>query len=179
VATQLEDVLQDSYLWKWVIIGMDNALQNFMVTALRDTAGYNILDCNSRKAISSRMKNFKPNTPHVEKLDNYFGLYKGIQSTQMNKYAQSKFFIPSCVQDSSIICLHELRNEFIHFVPKAWSLEVTELPDMIIACMEVIDFLVHESGNLIFHGEELEQRYEIVCGNINRYVGEIRQHYNT
>jgi hypothetical protein len=64
-------------------------------------------------------------------------------------------------------------------VPKAWSLEVTELPDMIIACMEVIDFLVHESGNLIFHREELEQRYEIVCGNIKRYVGEIRQHYNT
>jgi hypothetical protein len=39
VDAQLEDVLQDSYLWKWVIIGMDNTLQNFMVSELRDTAG--------------------------------------------------------------------------------------------------------------------------------------------
>jgi len=74
----------------------------------------------------------------------------------MGMYVNSRSFKPSGTQDRSIKKLNSLRNEFIHFVPKGWSLEVSGLPQIVDDCLDVIFFLGFECGNVIWHEMALE-----------------------
>jgi len=38
--------------------------------------------------------------------------------------------------------LNNLRNEFIHFVPKGWSVELAGLPQICANCINVDEFLI-------------------------------------
>jgi hypothetical protein len=177
ICERLDLVLEDTYQWKWIIIGTDNALQNFMVAALRDSVGYNILDAKIRKKWWNAF--LKEKMRPEEKLDGFLNLYSGIQSSQMNNYFGSKPFIPNQVQDSSIKKLHELRNKFIHFIPKGWSLEVSGLPDIITRCIEIIDYLVNESGNILFYEEMHDNRYHLVVKKIKGKINNMMELYKT
>jgi hypothetical protein len=50
--------------------------------------------------------------------------------------------------------LNSLRNDFIHFSPKGWSLEMSGLPKMIDACVVVFRGVL--SGGWLYHLEEEE-----------------------
>jgi len=43
VSEQSDMVSEDVFKWKWILIGLHNALQNFMVCALRGTENTNVL----------------------------------------------------------------------------------------------------------------------------------------
>ena len=42
---------------------------------------------------------------------------------------------------SSIKKINKYRNEFVHFMPKGWTLEISGLPDMCKDCLDVINEL--------------------------------------
>ena len=50
--------------------------------------------------------------------------------------------------------LNEFRNNFIHFIPCRWSLELAMLPGIFKQVLSVIEFLILESGNIRFYGNE-------------------------
>ena len=76
----------------------------------------------------------------------------------MKFYVHSKAFIPMGTQGESIKTLNRLRNEFIHFVPKGWSLDVSGLPHLFLDCFNIIEFLGWECNNIIWHDENAEGR---------------------
>lgn len=147
-AGHFSSVQDDSYQWKWVVLGLHSTLQSIMVAVLRDSAGINIL----RSKIRARLlKALQENaTRPAEHLDDFLNLYEGTQSEAMQKYAESKPLAPTQGQDASIRMLHKLRNEFVHFVPKHWSIEVSGLPEAVMECVTVIRFLAFESGNILW-----------------------------
>ena len=77
-------------------------------------------------------------------------------------YDISRPFKPSGTQERSIGQLNRLRNEFIHFVPKGWSLEVSGLPQIVGDCLNAISFLVFECGNVIWHETALETQTRVL-----------------
>ena len=89
--------------------------------------------------------------PKQERLDSFLNLYKKIKSDRMLMYGHSKKFSPQRTQGRNIKRLNQLRNEFIHFIPKGWSIEVSGLPQVCIDCLSIIEFLGWESGNIIWH----------------------------
>jgi len=85
-------------------------------------------------------------------LDNYSNLYKKIKNPiKIGFYIHSKPFKPSGTQGSSIKKLNSLRNDFVHFLPKIWILEVTGLPQIFLDCLNIIHFLRWECGNIIWY----------------------------
>jgi len=52
------------------------------------------------------------------------------------------------------------RNDFIHFSRKGWSIELIELPSVVLRCVEVAKFLAFDSFNTIWHDGELRSRAE-------------------
>ena len=95
----------------------------------------------------------------IEKLDNFLDLYKKIKKpSKMEFYIHSKPFKPSGAQGSSIKKLNSLRNDFVHFVPKSWSLEVTGLPQIFLDCLNIIDFLGWKWRNILWHVCSVEKR---------------------
>lgn len=144
--------------WKWVIIVTHDAVQCFMVIALRQSDGRGpIPDDLMAKIIPAEAKG---EVPPREKLDDFMELYKKIKTpSRMEKYGQSKHFTSTTEQDRAMKMLHHLRNEFLHFTPKGWSLEVSGGPHLCLECLKIIDFLVHNSGTIWFASDVKSKRY--------------------
>ncbi len=148
--------LEDKYQWKWVILSMHSTLQGFMVIGLRDSAGLNILKDGIAKKWLRAYRNGDPYP--VEKLDSFLNLYEKIKSDRMLRFGHSRIYESTEGNDRSVKMLNTLRNDFIHFVPKGWLLEVTGLPKICLDCIEIIEFLGWESNNVLWYKEELEIR---------------------
>ncbi len=162
VAEAGTSISSDSYRWKWVIISAHNALQGFMVLALRNGNGLLALKDNIAaqwlKAYREWLKaNREGGKFPVEKLDTFLNLYKKIKSDRMLCYVHSKIFEASDDHDRSVKKLNQIRNKFIHFVPKSWLLELTGLPQICLHCLEIIQFLGWESGNILFRDNQQER----------------------
>ena len=137
---------EDKYYWKWMLVALHNSLQGFMACALTGGDGLAILkDRVAQKWLTVQQDGLP--LPH-EQLDTFLNLYKKIKSAQMLFNSGSKQFIPRGRQDWSVRKLNRLRNHFIHFTPKSWVLEVSDLPKISRDCIQVIRFLVYKSGNV-------------------------------
>ncbi len=144
--------------WRWVVLALHNSLQGFMVLALRGTDGLRPLrDDIAKKWLAAHRK--KGEYP-VEKLDSFLNLYKKIKSKKMLFYGHSKRFVPNGHQTQHVKELNSLRNEFIHFLPKSWALELSGLPEICLDCMGVIEFLAFDCGNVHFYEDERRRRTE-------------------
>lgn len=151
----------DRYYWKWMLVALHNSLQGFMACALKGEDGLAPMkDRVAQKWLEAKKKG-QP-LPR-EELDTFLNLYKKIKSERMLMNATSIQFIPSGKQDYSVRKLNRLRNNFIHFTPKSWSFDVTDLPKTSRDCLQIIKFLVEKSGNITIN----EQRYREITDEIN------------
>jgi hypothetical protein len=160
----LRKVPDDPRYWIWVIISLHNSLQGFMVTALRSGLDLHLMSDQTRKKDRNAWENYerclqKGNNQGLDELPLTFEelalapfmkLYEKIkrQDLMEERYTDSRRFVPTAEQDASVGLLHKLRNKYIHFFPHTNFLEVSGLPTMIRDCLEIIRFLVFESGNI-------------------------------
>jgi hypothetical protein len=84
----------------------------------------------------------------------------------MQKYGCSKHFTATTDQDRAVKKLNDLRNEFLHFTPKGWSLDVSGGPALCLQCLEIIDFLVNESGTIWFGSVDDRARYDSAMAKV-------------
>lgn len=109
--------------------------------------------------------------PRESNLLSFLKLYELTKSDQMLKYTSSKPFTPNKSQNESIKRLNGLRNEFIHFTPKHWLLELDGLPVIINDCLRMAEFVIWESGNLLYAGlVELEGRLRTAIETADRIL---------
>ena len=169
-------VKDDIYFWKWAILALHSALQGFMVIGLKDSAGLNILkdDIAEEWLQAYREGGQFP----IEKLDTFLNLYKKIKSNRMLMYFHSKKFVPEGTQGQSIKKLNILRNDFMHFIPKGWSLEVSGLPIICMDCIQIIRFLGWSSGNFIWRDENQKNKCNDLLNRIQDNLNFVYQEYN-
>ena len=149
---------EDLHLWRWIIIAMHNAAQGTMVLSLRHGNGLLAL---TDECYSAWMQAYeKHETPPPEKLDSYLNLYKKVKHSQWGQVGGNKRFVPNGSEGKDIKHLNALRNEFIHFTPKGWSLEVDGLPRICLSTTSMISFLALETQNVFWHEEELRNLME-------------------
>jgi hypothetical protein len=148
-----------AYHWKWIIIVLHNAIQCFMVIALRQSDGRGpIQDKCMAKIIQALDRN---EMPPREKLDDFMTLHKKIKTPErMRKYGRSKHLNATADEDLAMEKLNDLRNEFLHFTPRGWSLEVTGAPTLCLRCLRIVDFLVSESGTILWYEKNQRSRYD-------------------
>lgn len=145
----------DLHLWRWVIISLHNAAQGAMVLSLRHGNGLLAL---TEKSYSAWMAAYeKGETPPPEKLDNYLNLYEKVKHEECGQIGGNSRFTPVGSEGGDIRRLNSLRNEFIHFTPKGWSLEVYGLPRIALAAARLISFLVLETNNVFWHSAEARE----------------------
>lgn len=156
VAEWSERVEKDIGYWRWVILALHNTVQGSMVLALRGSDGLRPLrdDIADKWLTAYREGGQFP----VEKLDSFLNLYKKVQSDTMLFFFHSKKVIPSPTLGRSMKRLNTLRNDFVHFLPKTWSLEVSGLPKICLDCLALAEFLFWECGNIIWHKEAQRER---------------------
>lgn len=122
--------------WKWVILGLHGALCGFAVCA-----------CMGTNSAGVKIKTKK----RGEKLISFHEALRRCQDENLMKMTiSSKHLELTSEQSDSIIMLKEaFRNEFEHFQPKAWSIEIHGFPQMAMNVLDVIRFLALDTGNYV------------------------------
>jgi len=167
----LSEILQNTHkttsLWKWALICLHNGLQGLMVLALQGSNGLKTLRPEDLIKWHEAIENgTKP--PANLKLDDFLNLYKKIKSDKMLQNINSKQFKPNGTQGGAIKQLNRLRNEFIHFTPKLWYLELEGLPHIATDCLDVAEFLAWESGNVYLFNRELIEKLKTAFSSIRK-----------
>lgn len=175
--SNIRKVKKDLYFWKWAIIALHNSVQGFMVCALRGTNGIAVLTPECAKAWLEAYEN---NTTYPKEiLDDFLNLYKKIKGNYMLRYGHSKKFVPKGQEGRSIKKLNGLRNEFIHFTPKGWLLEISGLPQICGDVLRIIDFLVNSSCNILFYSDQdkFKKRFDLVFSKGLMLTKELKKAY--
>lgn len=163
------------YRWRWAILALHAAVQGFMVCALRGSNGLAVLrDDIAEEWLEAREKGLP--FPE-EKLDSFLNLYRKTKSTRMIFYVHSRQFEPSGTQGSSIKRLNSLRNEFTHFLPRIWALEVSGLPCICRDCVDFIEFLALQSGNILWFREGQQERVGASLTAARQSLAEVERSY--
>jgi hypothetical protein len=176
VADRLAVVEEDIYQWKWAIIALHNAAQGFMVLALRGTNSFHVLGKKAAKAWTEAVAAGEV-PPPGDRLETYLNLYSRTKGQRMMMYVNSRKFQPHDTQDDSIRDLNALRNDFVHFLPKGWSLEVSGLPAMFEDVLAYVDFLGWDSGNVVWIDEDLETRAKAALDTARHEAASIERAY--
>jgi len=144
-ARQAARVREDVRAWKWLIIALHSALQGACVCALRghDTAGVTMLTKKSCKEIrhwlhvESRKNPCAPMPP--ERLASLKELFARVRDRDLLPAPHTLCATAEAVAD--IDKLNRLRNDFIHFVPRGLSLELSGMPRIVGYAAEAIEHL--------------------------------------
>ncbi len=149
------------------MIALHNSTQAFMVLALKGTASFNV--CKNKKQFLDAMLS-GDDYPDL-RMENFMDLYKYIKSEDRMKIGiGSKNFLASMETDYAMKTLNEIRNNFIHFVPSHWSLEISMLPGLCKSVLCVIEFIIFESGNIRSY-----TNYELEKASLSKLISEIRK----
>jgi hypothetical protein len=127
-------------LWKWLIVGAHDAIQSAIVCAIADTAGgINILTKKSAAEMLEFLEGKRKDYP-LEFMAPFKTLLK--KAGGSSKHAKD------------IRKLHATRNDFVHFTPKGWFIELAGLPRIVGAALQLVEELmakqnvkIHMSGN--------------------------------
>jgi len=90
----------------------------------------------------------------AEKLDEFLNLYAKVKTRRGAKAG----FSPGPTHDGSLRRLNSFRNEFIHFTPKGWSLELALLPPVSRDTLDLIAFLGWTSNQILWHKQSHVRR---------------------
>jgi hypothetical protein len=172
-AEMLDRVPGNPHAWKWVVISLHSAVQGFMVIALRQTDGSGPVPDDVMAEIRKADENDLPFPD--EKLEKFLDLYGKVKrQDRMRKWVMSRPFKPKGQQGWSMRKLNFLRNEFIHFVPKLWSLHLSGLPQISRDCVDLIDFLVNHSGTILWHENDKRKRFEVAHAAVVKRLKELQ-----
>lgn len=166
----LVEVTGKPAFWKWAILTLHNALQGAMVChlsgtaqlgALRDDSVEAQLDWHERdrrgeiRRVSEGFDElgipkfrFATNQdyPPFEKLADPTELFKRLQNGKKRLEGGAGAVIEvSEAERQSFSRLNELRNEFTHFTPKGWSIELDGLPTILLEAVGIIDKIAADS----------------------------------
>lgn len=132
----------DAYKWKWVSISLHAALYAFAICALRGTDPDRVTEGKKRRLI---------------------GFSKALDRCQRDEcmllYADSKTLVLSGDEKGAIDKIGQaLRNNFIHYSPRLWFIEVSGMPLIVRHCCRVVRFIALESGNVRLNGNGKRNR---------------------
>lgn len=147
--SHLRAVSMNPFHWKWVIIALHNAVQGFMVSAAKGSSGLAVLRDRDAKAWHDARSQGKA-VAVKGKLRNFLALYELIKSDRMLRYTMSRKFVFTLRHDKSMEALNDIRNDFIHFTPRSWLLELAGLPQIAIDCLDIVSFCGWDSGNILW-----------------------------
>ena len=166
VADFSASVVADPYRWKWVVVAVHATVQAFMVLALHRGNGLLAMPDKRR---DDWLKKYRAGEPlPADRMDSFLNLYERVKTDAAAGWVHSKPFVPSETHDESMRKLNEIRNEFIHFMPKVWALQLSGLPSVCLDCLAVARFLNGEGGNVLWHKAEQRERAEAAFDRAQR-----------
>jgi hypothetical protein len=136
--------------WKWMVLAAHSGLQGALVCAITDSSGTNILSKRSAKALLRWFDTFEGERPR-EHLDDFLALLK--------KYRKEYPCHGTIRQLKHLYKLHfEFRNNFTHFVPAYWSIEIAMFPPIIGSALDAIEAAMRQQRVAVNLDQKMQDR---------------------
>jgi len=124
VSSSCDAARDDLSAWKWVVIGTHSALQGAM--ALHLAFGNDLLVASPESA-SAWLDAHENGAPYPETMmDDFLNLYKKIKKHEVLGFR----FKPNGTQGGNVRRLNRFRNQFVHFMPQGWAIELSGMPQL-------------------------------------------------
>jgi len=144
---------KDLIYWKWGCIALHGALYGFAICACRGSNNElvaPIIKKGKRKGERELISIGKA----LEYCQNKNVMKRYVFSEELN--------IKDYQSDSLNWLINELRNEFMHFTPKGWSIEIHGLPQIILDILDIIYSLVFDTKNIILEQDQIEKIKKLI-----------------
>lgn len=157
-------VTTDAYQWKWAIIILHNCMQAFMVLALEGTNQIDVVknrdkyaDCLYKLSQNIEMDADMKKILSNAQLDFFMNLYSKIKDTSNTQQLwNDSMFVATEKQDDAMELLNDYRNQFIHFFPFSWGIELTRLSGIFVPAIALIQFMINH-GIFMYKFEDEEK----------------------
>jgi len=158
VSSSCDAAVHDLSAWKWIVIGTHSALQGAM--ALHLGFGNDLLVASPEDA-AAWLDAHENGAPYPEMMmDDFLGLYKKLKKHEVLGFS----FKPNGTQGGNIRRLNRCRNQFVHFMPQGWSIELSGMPQICGDCLAVVVHLGEHSLCTRWESEEQRQSFIEVVG---------------
>lgn len=110
----------------------------------------------------------------AEKLDEFLNLYAKVKDP-------AHFSVPFPAtprQDQSLARLNEFRNDFIHFTPKGWSIELGGLPNIVIDTSDVISWCTNDAESFVWYKTAHAKQTASAVRRLKRVMKMLNEKYN-
>jgi hypothetical protein len=161
----LDQVHNDLNYWKWSVIALHSSLYGAVILALQGTNPTRVINLKDKRLLKKLAKDYGIQEIDVNdthqigkiwdhgKLISFREAFDRITKKEYmveSRNFQSKMFKPEQRHNTAIEWINdELRNPFLHFLPKDWSIEIRGLKDIFKDCLEIIEFCLFKSGNVL------------------------------
>lgn len=126
----LKQTCHSDWAWKWVTIGLHGALYGFAICASRGT------DSDSVRKFDNKTKQRK---------NELIGFDAAIKRCEAGA-AGTPLILTVDERKAIEVLKKTLRNNFEHYQPRHWSIELHGFPDLVIECVQVIERLATETS---------------------------------
>jgi hypothetical protein len=162
---------EDLSYWKWAVVSLHSVVQAIM--AIHLGFGNNLLVMRQVDA-EAWLKAHDDGKPYPNtKMDTFLNLYEKIKHCAVFGYT----FAPKGQQGKSIKRLNGFRNEFVHFVPKGWSIELSGMPNICLDCLDIIKELNFRSVHSRWDSEDQLTEFEELLSLATRATSELQVQY--
>lgn len=129
----IRNIESDVYSYKWLFISLHGALYSFAISACRGSNNNLVVEGNGKLISIGKALSYCKD-PKI-----------------MTKYIFSKHLELTELQQVAIDWLIKgFRNNFQHFKPMGWSINLYSIPNLIFEVLNVVRFLAIDTGNIIF-----------------------------
>ncbi|CUH46481.1 hypothetical protein [Ruegeria atlantica] len=141
VLHQMERVVSGNiHCWKWAAIAMASAVNGALTCHLSGTMQVGALTEDDAIATMDALQNGSHDElPKRPKLANPHELLKRARREDKRFERAGCVLEFSAEQKRAFKRLFEIRNDFSHFEPKGWSIEVSGMPSIMLNCLKIIE----------------------------------------
>lgn len=173
LADSLNRVEDNSAMWKWAIIATHSTLQTAIGLHLRTSNNFLVA---KQKDAEAWLRAHEEGTSYPEMMmDTFPNLYLKLKQNEIEGFK----FKPRGSQGRSIKKINRFRNEFIHFMPKGWSIEISGMPRIRIDCLDVIAELDENTLCRKWESEEQRARFRTLLDLCQAKLNKLDLKYGT
>jgi len=127
--------------WKWIAISLQHSLYSFCISSL-NKGNYERVSFVKGKQARHYLISPKVALNRIKKVK-YYSYSNGTPR-------EIPFLISSEEQKALDYLLYEIRNNFVHFIPKVESISINKLKEACSIALKIIDFIATKSNTITF-----------------------------
>ena len=160
--------IADDRYWKWFVVAFHSGIQGLFALALEGGNGFLVQKPRvmERMLIAIDLHEERP----VPYMDNFLKLYKKLKVQKNLRYPDSLPLPESEAHEQALESLNNLRDSFLHFNVKGWSIERELIVQRAAQCLEVAEFVCSASRNILWYEPKNEERVKLALKSLRQFL---------